>query len=90
MGYCRWKLPSRLAGEWPEAQTPAVSESEEKRFAERFASADWSYRKDMDSLDDPAHVIMDKHMKNKEYIRRFSLPPWTSRVLSHVEGRSLT
>ncbi|KAE8369830.1 acyl-CoA N-acyltransferase [Aspergillus caelatus] len=54
---------------WAEAQVPDVSEDEKKRYQELAESAWWSPREDMDSLDDKNHVVMDRILAEKPYIR---------------------
>lgn len=68
VGYCRWILPDRLAGEWLDAQTPAVSAEEEHEYAKSHASADWRTRREMDALDVPATAIKDRLTRLKEYM----------------------
>ncbi|KAE8372210.1 acyl-CoA N-acyltransferase [Aspergillus bertholletiae] len=75
VGYARWILPSGhfTAGDgspaWVEAQVPDVSEDEKKRYQELAESAWWSPRQDMDSLDDKNHVVMDRILAEKPYIK---------------------
>ncbi|KAI0603489.1 hypothetical protein F4775DRAFT_533908 [Biscogniauxia sp. FL1348] len=68
VGYSRWILPDRLASEWPDAQTPAVSDREEKEYTEAFESADWSGRPGMDEIDVPVTAIKNKLLGRREYM----------------------
>lgn len=76
VGYARWILPSTHgtaedgSPAWVEAQVPAVSEDEEKRYQELAESAWWSPREDMGSLDDKNHDVMDRILAEKPYISK--------------------
>lgn len=70
VGYARWILPESHADQWLEAQTPNVSDEESKRYRESFAQADFTTRKDMDSIDDPVHAMMEKHAPKKPHISK--------------------
>ncbi|KAE8142358.1 hypothetical protein BDV38DRAFT_278523 [Aspergillus pseudotamarii] len=75
VGYARWILPSGHyttedgSPAWAEAQVPDVSEGEKKRYQELAESAWWNPREDMDSLDDKNHVVMDRILAEKPFIR---------------------
>lgn len=68
VGYARWILPDRLTGEWLEAQTPAVSPSEEEEYMRLFCSARWTREAEVNSLGSPLEVIMERLMRGKEYL----------------------
>jgi hypothetical protein len=68
VGYARFLVPDRLAGDWLEAQTPDVSETDKKKFDELFATADWTFRRGTGNIDEPVHPIMEKYKSRKEYM----------------------
>ncbi|KAK6216428.1 hypothetical protein LQW54_003432 [Pestalotiopsis sp. IQ-011] len=69
VGYVRFLLPDRLAGDWLGAQTPDdVSAADRKRFDEQFASADWTFRRGVGNIDEPVRPIMQNYMGRKEYM----------------------
>ncbi|KAI5928538.1 hypothetical protein F4810DRAFT_644084 [Camillea tinctor] len=68
VGYSRWILPVRLTSEWPDAQTPAASDQEEKEYTKSFESADWSGRPGMDEIDVPVTAIKKRLLELKEYM----------------------
>ncbi|KAF3015347.1 hypothetical protein E8E14_010845 [Neopestalotiopsis sp. 37M] len=68
VGYARFLVPDRLAGDWLKAQTPDVSETDKKKFDELFATADWTFRRGTGNIDEPVHPIMEKYKSRKEYM----------------------
>ncbi|KAF7548706.1 hypothetical protein G7Z17_g6888 [Cylindrodendrum hubeiense] len=52
VGYARWVLPKSREGAWLEAQTPDASDEDKRVYEHLYAKAEFSYREDMDSLDD--------------------------------------
>lgn len=70
VGYARFLLPARLAGEWLEARVPDVAADQKKEFDKLYARADWTFRPNVGDMDRDVGPIMDKHLGSKEYIRR--------------------
>jgi len=83
-GYARWIMPAPYETSWLEAQTPDVSEEDQKLFQQRFSSAEWSTRDDLDALDEE----MYKNMRENEPVG-----PYISTLDCHrlpAEAPSLT
>lgn len=73
MGYARWIMPDRVTSQWLEAQTPAVTVSEEKEYETLFSSANWIRPTDITGLGAPLESIMNRLMSGKEYIGKSSV-----------------
>ncbi|KAI1388509.1 acyl-CoA N-acyltransferase [Hypoxylon trugodes] len=75
VGYARWILPpshfnAKDGGpEWPEAQTPEVTDEEKRQFEELAKSAWWGGRRDMSGIDDKNDVVMDRILAERPYIK---------------------
>jgi hypothetical protein len=74
VGYARWILPERLAGEWLAAQTPAVGAADEREYLERFSSARWIRQTEVNSLGKAPEAIFGRLTSGKEYLGRLSVP----------------
>ncbi|KAK8058536.1 hypothetical protein PG994_008984 [Apiospora phragmitis] len=61
VGYARWILPDRLAGEWLEAQTPT------QEFTRAFDKADWNFT-DLPNMDDHVHVAKAHYFRGLDYL----------------------
>lgn len=77
LGYARWVLPKRLAGNkiWGSAQTLAVDAASEKEYAKLFNSARWATGSSAMALGDPMAAAMERLMKDKDYIGWYMIQP---------------